>query len=191
MKGEEAMLAKSTPETVLEYEVDITAVVEHGGEAEKHLFQSFLLPVFRFERLAETHHSHQQQNADAEQNPENAAPADDVGKESAQHGSRYRCHTVDGADDGHRFGKFFPGKHVGSHRTRDDDAAGTGDALEQAQGDERFNVRRVDAEQGGNDEYQHRGQKKRTAAELVAQRTENELSYGEANHAGGESQLHH
>ena len=111
--------------------------------------------------------------------------------ESADDGCDDRCDAVDGADQRQHPGQVAASEPVGGDRPRNDNAARTGNALQETRSDELADVRGEDAEQGGADEEPHGRQQRRSASVFVAQGTEEQLSGSQADHAGGESHLHH
>lgn len=178
-------------ETQLEDVADEWAVVQYGAESVEQLPPSGVAAARRGQRFAEAQAAGKQHAADGEQDAEDAAPADDVGQGAADDRRRDGRHAVDGTDDGQHAGELRTRETVGGDRTRDDNAAGPGDALQQAQQDELPDVRGEDAEDGRDDEERHGRDQRRTASVAVAQRAEEELPEGQADHARREAQLHH
>gem|GEM_PF-3104697 len=178
-------------ETHLQDVGHVAAVAEHGAETAENVAPGYGAAAFGRERLAEAETTCEQDASQHQQDAEDALPADRVGEGAADDGGDDRSHAVDGADQRQHPGQVAASEPVGGDRPRNDNAARTGDALQETRSDELADVRGEDAEQGGADEEPHGRQQRRSASVFVAQGTEEQLSGSQADHAGGESHLHH
>ena len=99
--------------------------------------------------------------------------------------------AVDGRNHGNEPGELVAGIHIRSNRTGEYDTSGSRKSLEQAQEIEQIDIRRDDTERRRHDEGCHRNQQRHPPAVTVADRTDEDLSDGQAEHAGRQAHLCH
>ena len=134
------------------------------------------------QRFANPQVDGEKQDADYEQRHENAVPVGKVQQESAEYRREDRAQPVDDHQHREKAAQFLAFVQIGRDRFRQYDPACSGDSLEQSEQDERIDVPGEQAGDGRRDEQAERDEDRPFAAVLVADRADQQLAAGEAEH---------
>ena len=170
---------------------DIFRISEHlavGGEGRQHAARR--TPCNR-QRFAHLRTQDRQRRTDEQQQNERPLPRGEIQQHTAHDGCHDRSDAVDGRNHGNEPGELVAGIHIRSNRTGEYDTSGSRKSLEQAQEIEQIDIRRDDTERRRHDEGCHRNQQRHPPAVTVADRTDEDLSDGQAEHAGRQAHLCH
>ena len=134
------------------------------------------------ERFLEFHRLREEEKPDDCEQYKDTAPARKAQHLSADDRGENRCETVDRHEDGKEFRQIGSIAEVAGNRARDDDAAGTGETLDEAHDEKEIDVLHEDAGEAGESKCRHAKEQRNSPAEAVAQGTDEELSERHAEH---------
>ena len=158
------------------------AVSEDRNESSERAPDAALYPSVLQQRFANPQVDGEKQDADYEQRHENAVPVGKVQQESAEYRREDRAQSVDDHQHREKAAQFLAFVQIGRDRFRQYDPARSGDSLEQSEQDERIDVPGEQAGDGRRDEQAERDEDRPFAAVLVADRADQQLAAGEAEH---------
>ena len=170
------------PESLRQHVIHEPAVSEDRNESSERAPDAALYPSVFQQRFANPQVDGEKQDADYEQRHENAVPVGKVQQESAEYRREDRAQSVDDHQHREKAAQFLAFVQIGRDRFRQYDPACSGDSLEQSEQDERIDVPGEQAGDGRRDEQAERDEDRPFAAVLVADRADQQLAAGEAEH---------